>query len=251
MPGPYAFPTDRVVGGPAPADDANAFGAAFNEADDAATPNVLMLRDAAGRAQVADPSAAADVATKGYVDGRTPASSTGASGIVELATTTETQTMTDAVRAVTPAGLAAAAVSAATANRIVRRDASGRAAFATPSASGDAATKGYVDGLLGKYVGINAQVGTTYTPVLADVGKLVTLTNAAAITVTLPQDSDVAVPITTSIDFVGLGAGLATFVAGTGATVVGTPSLVARAQYSVITAIKIAANTWLLAGDLA
>lgn len=35
----------------------------------AATANKVMRRDAAGRAQVADPSAAADIATKGYVDG--------------------------------------------------------------------------------------------------------------------------------------------------------------------------------------
>lgn len=37
------------------------------------------------------------------------------------------------------------AVSAATASKLVVRDASGRAAFADPSASGDAATKGYTD----------------------------------------------------------------------------------------------------------
>lgn len=41
--------------------------------------------------------------------------------------------------------LLAACVATATANKIVRRDASGRAAFADPSAAGDAATKGYVD----------------------------------------------------------------------------------------------------------
>lgn len=102
----------------------------------------------------------------------------------------------------------------------------------------------------GLYVGINAQTGTTYTPVLADRGKLVTLTNAAAITVTLPQNSAVAFPISTSIDFVGLGAGKPTFAAGTGATVVGTPSLVARAQYSAVSAIKISTNGWLIVGDL-
>ena len=45
---------------------------------------------------------------------RLPASSTTVSGIVELATSAETQTGTDAVRAVTPAGLRAANVMAAT-----------------------------------------------------------------------------------------------------------------------------------------
>lgn len=37
------------------------------------------------------------------------------------------------------------ATSTATANRIVKRDASGRAQFTAPSATSDAATKGYVD----------------------------------------------------------------------------------------------------------
>ncbi len=41
--------------------------------------------------------------------------------------------------------LAAVVVAAATANTVVRRDANGRAQFASPSAAADAATKGYVD----------------------------------------------------------------------------------------------------------
>lgn len=45
--------------------------------------------------------------------------------------------------------LLSAAVASATANRIVRRDASGRAQFATPAAAADAATMGYVDGSTG------------------------------------------------------------------------------------------------------
>ena len=102
-----------------------------------------------------------------------------------------------------------------------------------------------------RYVGVNAQTGTTYTPVLTDEGKFVTLTNASPITVTMPQDSDVAIPVGGSIDFQVRGAGMATFVNGTGATVDGTPSLVTRANKSVVTAIKVAANTWTLAGDLA
>lgn len=76
---------------------------------------------------------------------RALAASETAQGTVERATTTEVQTMTDTTRYISPAGLAAAAVSAATANRIIRRDASGRAAVANPAAVGDIANKGYVD----------------------------------------------------------------------------------------------------------
>ena len=106
-------------------------------------------------------------------------------------------------------------------------------------------------GLVGRYVSVNAQTGTTYTPALSDEGALVTLTNAAAITVTLPQGSTLAFPIGGRIDFVGMGAGLVTFAAGSGATVNGTPSLVSRAQYSAISAVKVSTNGWLIVGDLA
>lgn len=78
-----------------------------------------------------------------------PASSTTVVGKVELADSTETQTMTDTARAVTPSGLAAASVSAPTVNRIIRRDASGRAQVVDPSVAADIATKNYVDGRTG------------------------------------------------------------------------------------------------------
>lgn len=116
------------------------------------------------------------------------------------------------------------------------------------------ATTAYVQGELssirGTYAGINAQTGTTYSAVLSDVAKLVTVTNASAITVTLPKDATQAVPIGARIDFVQLGAGKITFAAESGATVNGTPTLITRAQYSAVTAVKIAANTWLLIGDM-
>jgi hypothetical protein len=97
---------------------------------------------------------------------------------------------------------------------------------------------------------LNAQTGTTYTVVLADPGKLVTLTNAAAITVTLPSNST-AIPVGGSVDFIVLGAGMVTFQGDGTSTVSGTPSLVSRAQYSAATAIKISTNGWVVVGDLA
>lgn len=111
-------------------------------------------------------------------------------------------------------------------------------------ATGSAGAPGY------RYTGINAQTGTSYTPVLADEGKLVTLSNAAAITVTLPSDASAAIPVGGSIDFAVIGTGMVTFVGASGVTVNGTPSLVTRAQWSTVTAIKRAANTWLVVGDL-
>jgi hypothetical protein len=100
-------------------------------------------------------------------------------------------------------------------------------------------------------VAINTQTGTTYTTVLADQSKLVTLNNASAITLTLPANSAVAYPVGTKIDIAELGVGQVTVVGAGGVTVNGTPTLKLRAQYSAATCIKIATDTWLLVGDLA
>lgn len=98
---------------------------------------------------------------------------------------------------------------------------------------------------------LNAQTGTTYTPVAGDVGKLVTLSNTGAITVTLPQDSALTFPVGQRVDFLVINTGMATFSAGSGATVNATPSAVSRAQWSAVSAIKRAADTWVVVGDLA
>lgn len=97
---------------------------------------------------------------------------------------------------------------------------------------------------------IKADTTTAYAPVLTDENQMVTLSNAASITVTVPSDS-VAFPIGAEVDFLWLGAGQPTFVAGGGATLNGTPGLKLRARYSAGTIKKIAANTWVLLGDLA
>lgn len=99
---------------------------------------------------------------------------------------------------------------------------------------------------------INAQTGTTYTLASTDVGKLVTLSNASAITLTVPQDSDASIPVGSYFDVVQLGAGQVTVAAGSGATLrVGGLTAKARAQYSSLGVQKIAANTYRLYGDLA
>lgn len=98
---------------------------------------------------------------------------------------------------------------------------------------------------------LNNQTGTTYAPVLTDAGKLVTLSNASAITVTFPANASVAFPIGTIINFMQIGAGQVTF-AITSDTL-NNPGLTAksRAQWSTVTATKITATIWVLSGDLA
>ena len=92
--------------------------------------------------------------------------------------------------------------------------------------------------------GINAQTGTTYTLVLTDAGKNVTLSNASAVTVTIPANSSVAYPTGTVISFTNLGAGTVTISAAGGVTLNGTTLTIA--QYSRSSIMKTATDTWVL-----
>jgi hypothetical protein len=98
---------------------------------------------------------------------------------------------------------------------------------------------------------INTQTGTTYTPVLTDDAKLITLNNGSAITLTIPPNSSVAYPIGTQLEFIQIGAGQVTVAGGAGVTVNSTPTLKLRTQHSQASCIKIASDTWQLFGDLA
>lgn len=132
--------------------------------------------------------------------------------------------------------------SAPTANVMVLRDANGRAQVADPAAAQDIATLHYVGGLRGLATTVNSQTGVTYTPVAADQGALVTLNNAAAITLTLPQDSALTWPIGAEFTVIQTGAGAVTFAAGTGATV--NAAQATSLQWLFIRVVKTAANTW-------
>jgi hypothetical protein len=97
---------------------------------------------------------------------------------------------------------------------------------------------------------INAQTGTTYTPVLADNGKLVTLSNASAITLTVPTNASVAYATGAQINIEAIGAGQVTVVGDTGVTVNGTGTKL-RTQWSAATLVKLGTDSWTLIGDLA
>jgi hypothetical protein len=101
---------------------------------------------------------------------------------------------------------------------------------------------------------INAQTGTSYTPVLADAGKIITISNGSAIAVTIPPNSGVAFPIGSSLTFISIGAGLTTIGQGSGVTIAsvgGTATApIITAQHNSATAIKIATDTWQVVGAL-
>lgn len=64
----------------------------------------------------------------------------------------------------------------------------------------------------------NSQTGTTYTFVIGDAGQNVDLSNAAAITATIPPHSSVAYPVGTLLYWRQWGAGAVTIAAGAGVT---------------------------------
>lgn len=111
---------------------------------------------------------------------------------------------------------------------------------AYPTASSNLATR--VDEVSYKRNGLNAQTGTTYTLVAGDAGKTITLSNAAAVAVTLPQDSVATLPSGAVVSFYNLGAGTVTISQGTGATLNG--GSITLAQYEVTSVIKLSANTY-------
>lgn len=98
----------------------------------------------------------------------------------------------------------------------------------------------------------NAQTGTTYTLVIADLGKFVTLSNASGITLTVPPSVFAAGNI---INIQQIGAGQVTLAQGAGVTITSTGATASapklRAQYSAATIICTASNTFTVIGDLA
>ena len=98
----------------------------------------------------------------------------------------------------------------------------------------------------------NAQTGTSYTLVLTDLAKLVTLTNAAAITLTVPPNASVAFPIGTQVLLYQGGAGQVTVAAGAGVTIRSQGSkLKLFDQYAVAGLLKVATDEWVIFGNLA
>jgi hypothetical protein len=98
----------------------------------------------------------------------------------------------------------------------------------------------------------NAQTGTTYTLVAADAeNKLVTLSNASAITLTVPPSVFTAGQ---QINIAQIGAGQVTLAQGAGVTITSTGATSSapkcRVQNSAATVICTASNTFLVVGDL-
>ena len=99
-------------------------------------------------------------------------------------------------------------------------------------------------------IAINAQTAS-YTAVLTDDGKLVTMSNASANTFTVPPNSSVAFGIGTQLNIAMLGAGSTSIVAGAGVTINSDGAkLTLNAQYAVATVVKTGTDEWFAVGNL-
>jgi hypothetical protein len=98
----------------------------------------------------------------------------------------------------------------------------------------------------------NAQTGTTYTLVAADAqNKLVTTSNASAVTVTVPPSVFTTGNI---INVQSIGVGLTSFAQGSGVTITSTGATstapILRARYSAASIICTGSNTFTIIGDI-
>ena len=111
------------------------------------------------------------------------------------------------------------------------------------------AASGAVD--LSLLLNFNAQTGTTYTLVSTDLNKLVTTSNASAVTVTVPPSVFSAGQ---QINVQSIGVGLTSFAQGAGVTITSTGATatapILRARYSACTIICTASNVFTIVGDL-
>ena len=108
-----------------------------------------------------------------------------------------------------------------------------------------------VTGTTTTYLNVITDSTTTRTPALTDASAYILTTHGTGITVTLPQDSAVAFPTGSQIVFERNGAGTMTFAAGAGATVNSKGgTLTCADRYTTIAAVKIAANTWTIFGNI-
>jgi hypothetical protein len=88
----------------------------------------------------------------------------------------------------------------------------------------------------------NTQTGIAVSLALTDSGRTVTLSNAAAVTVTVPAQATVAWNAGETVSLLNLGVGTVTVVAAAGVTINGTPLTLATSKGGSL--VRTASDTW-------
>ena len=123
-----------------------------------------------------------------------------------------------------------------------------------PSSTGDVLSSAMYNSLVSFTV--TTQSGATYTVANSDLYQVAIQTsNASTKIVTIAPDSTLtSAAVGSAITFINTGAGLLTFAAGAGVTIVSAGAVSAAptlAQYKACTAIRTAANSWIIVGAIA
>lgn len=92
---------------------------------------------------------------------------------------------------------------------------------------------------------------SNYSLVFADAGKLLLLSKVSGFTLTVPNEATVPFGVGQQINIVQYNTGQVTVEGGAGVTIRSTPTNKLRTQYSTALLVKVAADEWLLTGDLA
>ena len=98
---------------------------------------------------------------------------------------------------------------------------------------------------------VSTQAGTTYSLVKADAGTLVSFTNSAAVTVTVPTEVSQGWASGEGVVLLQNGTGQVSVVGASGVTVNTAALAKSRTQYSTLSLVYLGSNTWILAGDTA
>jgi len=99
-------------------------------------------------------------------------------------------------------------------------------------------------------VSISSQIAS-YTLVLGDAGKVVEVSNASPVDLTVPPNASVAFPTGTIIELCQIGAGTVTVVAGSGVTIRTVDGLLGLdGQWATASLRKRGTNEWVLTGEL-
>ena len=97
----------------------------------------------------------------------------------------------------------------------------------------------------------NEQVGITYTVGDADEFKLIVIDNASPVSVIIPNNSTVKIPVGARMDILQKGVGKVTMIGASGVTISskgGNKSI--SGQYVAVSIIQNAVDYWFLIGDL-
>ena len=94
------------------------------------------------------------------------------------------------------------------------------------------------------------KTGSYTLSALTERDSLVEVSSATGVTITIPTNATLALPIGTSIDILQTSTGQVTIAGAAGVTVNATPGLKLRTQWSSATLFKRASDTWVVYGDL-